>query len=108
MMKQLLFVGLMVVYVAGSCLGLYLMKAAPDWRTGTFVMGVGLYGTGAFLWLVILRNFPLSFAFPIAAGSLIIATILTGRVFLKEAVTASQLIGAALIISGIFLTAARK
>lgn len=107
-MKQILSAALMVVYVGASCLGLYMMKSADDWRSWAFVAGVGLYGFGAALWLVILRLFPLSFAFPIAAGGLIVCTMITGRAFLRESLTVSQLAGAALIISGIFLTVARK
>lgn len=107
-MKYFLSAVLIAVYVVTSCLGLYLIKAAEVWRSAPFVLGVLLYGAGAALWLVILRYLPLSFAFPIAAGGLIVCTMLTGRVFLKEAISSPQLIGAALIIFGIFVTAARK
>jgi multidrug transporter EmrE-like cation transporter len=107
-MKFFLSAVLIAVYVVTSCLGLYLIKAAEVWRSAPFLLGVFLYGSGAALWLLILRYLPLSFAFPIAAGSLIICTMLTGRVFLKEAISNPQMIGAALIISGILFTAARK
>jgi drug/metabolite transporter (DMT)-like permease len=98
---------LFIVYIASSCMGLFLIKAAPEWRSINFVAGVGLYGFGAILWLVILRLLPLSLAFPIAAGGLIICTILTGKIFLHEELTALQLAGAAFIIAGIFLTVAK-
>jgi multidrug transporter EmrE-like cation transporter len=107
-MKYFLSVVLITAYVVTSCMGLYMIKAADAWRSVPFVFGVLLYGFGAALWLVILRYFPLSFAFPIAAGALIICTMLTGRLFLKEAISGSQLIGAAFIISGIIFTSARK
>jgi multidrug transporter EmrE-like cation transporter len=107
-MKYFLSAVLMAAYVVVSCLGLYLIKAAEAWRSVPFLLGVFLYGLGAGLWLVILRYFPLSFAFPLAAGGLIICTMLTGRLFLKEIISGPQLVGAALIISGIFFTVARK
>ena len=94
---------LFLSYIAVSCLGLYLIKAADGWRTFTFVAGVLLYGTGAALWMLILRHFPLSFAFPIAAGALIIGTVTTGALFLGESIALKQGIGAASIILGIYL-----
>lgn len=99
---------LFLLYVAASCLGLYLIKATCEWRSIQFFSGVGLYGIGAVLWLVILRFFPLSFAFPIAAGGLIVSTTAIGWVFLSEDVSVYQLGGAILIISGIFITAIGK
>lgn len=107
-MKYFLFGVLITAYVVASCMGLYLIKAADTWKSGVFLFGLFSYGLGASLWLVILRYFPLSFAFPVAAGGLIICTMLTGRLFLKEAISDPQLIGAALIIFGIFFTVARK
>jgi hypothetical protein len=90
---------LFIVYIASSCMGLFLIKAAPEWKSLHFMSGIGLYGFGAVLWLVILRLLPLSLAFPIAVGGLIICTILT--------VTTLQLTGAAFIITGIFFTVAK-
>lgn len=105
-MRHLLAVGLFSSYVIASCSGLYLIKAADGWKTLPFLCGVALYGLGAVLWLVILRYFPLSLAFPIAAGALIVCTVATGRVFLHETVSPLQLFGAALIILGIALSVA--
>ena len=96
---------LFVVYVAVSCCGLYLLKAATGWRTVTFLAGVLLYGIGAVLWLWILRLWPLSLVFPIAAGALVLGTTLIGITLLGENVTAPHLFGAALIIVGITLIA---
>lgn len=99
---------LFAVYVAVSCLGLYLIKSAPGWRTLPFVGGFALYAAGALLWLVILRLTPLSLAFPIAAGALMIGTLLTGVYFLDENVTAMHAAGALLIIAGITLIALKS
>jgi multidrug transporter EmrE-like cation transporter len=107
-MKYLIAILLFAAYVAASCMGLYMIKAAQAWKSVPFLGGVLLYGLGAALWLVILRYFPLSLAFPVAAGALIVCTMLTGRVFLQEAISGYQLAGGGLIILGIFLTAARS
>jgi multidrug transporter EmrE-like cation transporter len=84
---------------------LFFIKSANTWKSIAFIAGFFLYAGGAVMWMVILRLLPLSFAFPIAAGSLVIGTMLTGVLFLKEAVTISQSFGAVLIIAGIFLIA---
>ena len=94
---------LFLIYIAASCGGLYLVKAAPTWKSPEFFFGFGLYGAGAILWMVILRLLPLSLAFPVAAGSLVIGTMLTGVFFLSEQVSPGHLLGAFLVIAGITL-----
>jgi multidrug transporter EmrE-like cation transporter len=96
---------LFCTYVAISCSGLYLMKAAPSWLSAKYGVGVVMYFSGAVLWMLILRLFPLSVAFPVAAGALVLGTILTGVLFLNESLTLSQSVGAALIVCGIGLIA---
>ncbi len=98
---------LFVIYVATSCSGLYFMKAAAGWKTPSFILGFGLYGAGALMWMGILRLFPLSFAFPIAAGALVVGTTLIGVFFLNETVSIWHLSGSACIIAGIALIASR-
>lgn len=99
---------LFVIYVITSCFGLYLIKAAEHWKTPLFTMGFILYALGAVIWMVILRLMPLSFAFPIASGSLVIGTTLTGALLLSETITAWHIAGAFMIISGIALIAANR
>lgn len=99
---------LFVIYIVTSCFGLYLIKAAEGWKTPAFIIGFVLYGAGAVLWMVILRLMPLSFAFPIAAGSLVIGTMLTGMFFLSETFTNWQIAGAFMIITGIVLIAINR
>lgn len=96
---------LLVIYVAASCIGLYLIKAAPGWKTPMFVIGFLMYASGAALWLVILRMMPLSVAFPIAAGSLVIGTLAAGVFLLHESVNVPHVAGALLILVGIVLIA---
>lgn len=98
---------LFLIYVGTSCSGLYLMKAAESWKIPSFFVGFTLYGLGALMWMGILRLFPLSFAFPIAAGSLVIGTTLTGFFLLHETVSVWHLSGSLLIISGITLIASK-
>jgi multidrug transporter EmrE-like cation transporter len=99
---------LLVVYVAASCAGLYLIKAATEWRSPTFFSGFFLYALGAALWMVILRLMPLSLAFPIAAGSLVLGTMLTGAFLLNETVSPIHIVGAVLILAGITLIATNR
>ena len=103
MNTTLLHVGLMVVYISTSSTGLYLLKSAEGWRTPSFVVGAGLYGAGFVLWLLILKRLPLSLAFPVASGGLIIATQLFGFFLLSERISQTHLAGIILIIVGIAL-----
>jgi multidrug transporter EmrE-like cation transporter len=106
--SALRYVALFAVYVCTSCVGLYFIKSAPGWRSLTFVGGFALYALGALLWMVILRLLALSFAFPIAAGALVLGTMLTGVILLGESITTLQVIGALLIMSGIVLIAVNQ
>ena len=99
---------LFVIYIITSCFGLYLIKVAEGWKAPAFAIGFVLYGAGAVIWMVILRLMPLSFAFPIAAGSLMIGTMLTGVLFLSETITAWHIAGAFMIITGIALIATNR
>lgn len=91
------------VYVALSCSGLYLLKAAPTWLSLRFAGGFALYAAGAVMWLVILRHYPLSLAFPVAAGALMLGTSLIGLLWLGETLTRLQAGGAAVILIGIVM-----
>jgi multidrug transporter EmrE-like cation transporter len=94
---------LFLIYISTSCFGLYLIKSASGWKTSSFIIGFLIYGAGALIWMVIIRLMPLSFAFPIAAGSLMIGTMLTGIFFLNETIPAWHILGAFMIIIGIIL-----
>lgn len=94
---------LLAVYVGISCGGLFLMKAAPVWLSVQFSFGFLLYALGACLWLVILRTYPLSIAFPAASGALMVGTMLIGAFWLGERIGVGQIAGALLIFAGIVL-----
>lgn len=92
---------LLVGYLVTSASGLLLLKAAGPVLSPRLVAGAGLYSVGFVIWYVILQKMPLSVAFPLAAGGLIIATQLCGVMFLNETFSYLQLFGAGLILAGI-------
>ena len=94
---------LFAFYVAASCSGLYYLKDAHSWWSTKFFGGFVLYGLGAVIWLLILRILPLSTAFPVAAGALMIGTTVTGAILLNETVTVPHVAGMVLIAIGISL-----
>lgn len=94
---------LFAFYVAASCSGLLLLKVAPEWLSAPFLAGAFLYLLGAAIWVLILRAYPLSVAFPVAAGALMVGTVLIGGLFLREDITAQQILGTGLIFAGIVL-----
>jgi multidrug transporter EmrE-like cation transporter len=92
-----------ILYAAVSAYGLYLIKDAPTLTSSRALIGGLLYGGGFCVWIAMLRVFPLSVAFPVAAGSLIVATHLLARFYLFETVSTLQTFGIGMIIAGIFL-----
>lgn len=94
---------ILFVYALISAFGLYKMKGAADIASISFVVGLAFYCTGMLVWLAILRIYPLSLAFPAAAGTLIIATQFFGIVMLNEQASWTGMLGVALIASGIVI-----
>lgn len=94
-------VALFVAYVFLSAFGLYKIKLSEVGINPDFVVGFGAYLAGFLLWFVILKTYPLSIAFPVAAGALILATQLVGFFFLGEGMTLQKESGVALILAGI-------
>lgn len=92
--------GLFLAYIALSSYGLYKIKVAELIVSVSFAVGFTSYALGFLMWFYILRLYPLSLAFPIAAGGLIIATNLVGAIWLKEPYTALNIAGIVLIIVG--------
>ena len=72
--------------------------------TPLVLLGLGLYGLGALLWLVVLSREDVRFAFPLVSLAYIIAIFLSA-IFLKEQVNWARVIGPALIMAGIFVIA---
>jgi multidrug transporter EmrE-like cation transporter len=68
------------------------------------VLGLGLYGFGAILWLFVLARLPLTAAYPFV-GLGFIATMAIGILALNEAVTPGRIAGTVLIAAGCVLVA---
>ena len=104
MLIDLLKIVLLVTYTVVSVAGMVLIKAADHPVSIKGGMGLALYVAGFLLWIgVILRLMPLSQAFPIAAGALMVGTQLAGWFFLQEKIGTAQMAGVVLIMSGVFL-----
>lgn len=104
MTHALLRVLLLLTYTVSSVAGMALIKAAPALLSPKWLVGFALYLAGFGIWMgVILRLMPLSQAFPIAAGALMLGTQLVGWVVLKERITLPHLAGTALILMGVAL-----
>lgn len=102
-MKILITAAIFSIYVGISCFGLYWMKIAQGILTGVFFAGAIFYGIGALLWIQILRSYPLSYAFPVCAGALVIGTTAIGYIFQGEQISNLNIYGILLIILGIVL-----
>jgi multidrug transporter EmrE-like cation transporter len=103
-LQPLLHAAILASYVVLSLAGLTLYKSSASILTAHGVAGLALYGLGFVLWMaVILRALPLSVAFPLAAGALIIGSQVSGWLFLKEPFSAAQLTGGALMVVGLGL-----
>ncbi|MEB3299782.1 MAG: EamA family transporter [Candidatus Sericytochromatia bacterium] len=63
------------------------------------VAGIGLYGLGAVVWIVVLSRVPLSFAYPMLGLSYVLI-LLVSRFILHEQVSVQRWIGAMLIVTG--------
>lgn len=68
------------------------------------ILGLGLYGLGAVLWLIVLSREDVSFAYPLVSFAYVLAIILSA-IFLKESVTPARIIGPVFIMIGIFIIA---
>jgi multidrug transporter EmrE-like cation transporter len=93
---------LLATYVVVSVIGLHLLKTSAGMVLSVpFLLGLGCYGTGFALWYLLLTKLPLSVAFPLAAGALIVGTQLVGHMLLGEALGARHLFGVLLIVIGL-------
>jgi drug/metabolite transporter (DMT)-like permease len=68
------------------------------------VVGLGLYGVGAILWLFVLGRAPLSLAYPFV-GTGFILTMLAGAYCLNESLSGGRICGTLLIATGCVLVA---
>lgn len=97
-------IALLAGYVVISVTGMVLIKGSDSIVSVKGLTGFALYLAGFLVWIgVILRVMPLSQAFPMAAGALMLGTQLSGWLVLKERVGLPQVAGALLILIGVFL-----
>ncbi len=96
-------IGLFTLYVLVSSFGLFKLKSASGFLSPDFLLGFAFYGFGFLIWYSVLTRLPLSVVFPIAAGSLVIATQVVGYLFLGETIRLVHASGIALILGGIVL-----
>ena len=94
---------LFVLYVVVSVAGLTLLKSESNIVSVRFAMGFLLYGVGFGLWYILLKMMPLSTAFPVAAGGLIVGTQLAGNLLLREELGFLHLVGVGIIFLGVIL-----
>ena len=104
---------LLIFYVILSISGLSLIKIFLDNSTldintifsqivnPYFLTGITLYGAGFLIWIIILKFMPLSTAFPLASGILIVGTQISGFFLLHEQVNLRHITGLLLLIAGI-------
>lgn len=90
-------------YALISAYGLAKIKDASLYISVDFAIGTICYGLGFLVWLHLLRSLPLSIAFPIASGAVVIATQMFGFWLLGEQFSMPRLIGVLVIVGGIFL-----
>lgn len=116
------FILMIMIYAVVSAAGLALLKTsftetslhwssltnilatvASLMRNFKFILGLILYLAGFVLWLRILIERPLSYAFPIASGALYVAIVFATYLFIGESISYIRLMGIVLILSGIIL-----
>jgi multidrug transporter EmrE-like cation transporter len=68
-------------------------------------LAILLYGAATLIWTWVLRTTPLSVAYPFAALAFVLVPLLAAAVY-GEPLTARVLMGAALIVAGIVVSAA--
>ena len=102
MTKALVF----AVYISVSLLGLFQLKSAEVGVNFQYLAGMLLYIASFFLWMVVIRWYPLSIAFPLAAGTIIVGTQVLGALLLSERFDVVSFVAVSFILVGLILLAA--
>lgn len=71
---------------------------------GYVVLGLGLYGLGAVLWLLVLARLDVSMAYPFV-GLGFVLTMMLGYLILGESLSTTRIVGTLLIAAGVVLVA---
>ena len=97
---------LLLAYVSASVVGLHLLKLSGGcFLTARFWCGLGLHACGFLIWYALLTRMPLSVAFPLGAGALMLGTQISGYFFLEEALSSRHLLGVLMILTGLVMVA---
>jgi quaternary ammonium compound-resistance protein SugE len=103
-MSWLALAAILAAFVVTSIAGLSLIKLAGSTFTPSGILGFALYVCGFLLWIfIILKSMPLSTAFPVAAGALILGSQVSGWLWLKESISPLHIVSVALIVAGIVM-----
>jgi len=95
---------LLLAYVSASIVGLHLLKLSEgSLLSARFAGGLSLHACGFLIWYVLLTRMPLSVAFPLAAGALMVGTQISGYFFLEEALSGRHLLGVLAILIGLVM-----
>ena len=105
---------LFAVYVLMSATGLYMIKtgtagAGADIQNRVFsvqiplrlLLGFAVYVCSFLLSVYIISRMDLSVFYPVGTGAILVMTCLSGHFLLKERITSPQMIGIALILTGV-------
>jgi multidrug transporter EmrE-like cation transporter len=76
------------------------IAAISEWK---FLLALVLYAAATFLWMKILKQIPLSTAYPLAMGSTIAITFIAGSIIYREPLSVLKAVGTGLIVIAIFL-----
>jgi drug/metabolite transporter (DMT)-like permease len=105
MNRLLLFLNVLVFTLLGACGGFFFKKSTQNTsifgvlKTPFLYIGIGFYGCGAILNIIVLKYLPYSVVLPITSITYM-WTLILSFFFLKERITKLKLAGVALIIAG--------
>lgn len=104
MQNEIFRAGLLAFYTIISVAGMTMIKDAQPLFSLKGLLGLGLYVGGFLIWIgVILRIMPMSQAFPLAAGCLMLGTQFAGWFILRERITLLHIAGMILILAGVIV-----
>jgi multidrug transporter EmrE-like cation transporter len=97
---QLLFKAASMKLRAADSSMISTLAAIREWK---FLFALVVYAAATFLWMKILKQMPLSTAYPLAMGSTIAITFIAGMIIYREPFSAIKAAGTGMIIIAIFL-----
>jgi small multidrug resistance pump len=110
MLIKIVFAGLILLTVGLNTLAQTLLKlGAGQNPLNVYLLGGLLaYGVSTIFYIIVLGRFNLSMAYPIVIGLTVIATAISGVMFLRESLSFSQWLGVGLMLAGLSTVAFTK